>query len=256
MLKARWIFIKGRIPTVNDNIDLKSLSQMQSREEGEERKKFINVIKDDPYSLLSKEQIEYFERMCAAISDNINPHGTFTVDGDLNNLIPFFLKFLGEGVLNDTGVWFLLKLIDNKYVWMGVEYYLKKILSVLLEYRGEQSFQVGVKIAQLVDRFSDKYPMLRDIYIGYKDNSYSTILKKIPFELHLGIPLEVDDRILMRCKEDSESGDSIAILCMQALLSYSSQLKLFREFLMKKMNTYVYWHPCAELKNDPYLRMF
>jgi hypothetical protein len=25
---------------------------------------------------------------------------------------------------------------------------------------------------------------------------------------------------------------------------------------MVKMNTYVYWHPCAELKNDPYLRMF
>jgi len=32
---------------------------------------------------------------------------------------------------------------------------------------------------------------------------------------------------------------------MQALLSYASQLRIFREYLVKKMNTYVYWHPCA-----------
>jgi histone H3/H4 len=245
-LEGRWIFIKGKIPTLNENVGLKSLTQMASREqEGEERKKFVNVIKDDPYSLLSKEQIDYFDKMCVAISDNINPQGSFTVEGDLNNLLPFFLKFLGEGELNDTGACFLLKLIDNKYIWLGIEYYLKKILSLLLLYRGEQSFQVGAKIAQLVDRFSDKYPMLRDIFINYQDDSYSTILKKIPFELQLGIALEVDERILQRCKNDSERGDKMAILCMEALLSYSSQLKLFREFLMKKMNTYVYWHPCA-----------
>lgn len=127
--------------------------------------------------------------MCNAISNNINPEGNFTVEGDLNNLLPFFLKFLGESTLNQTSINFLLKLIDNKYVWMGVEYYLKKILSILLAYRGEYSFEVGVKIAQLVERFSDKYPILRDIYLNYKDDSYSTILKKIPFELHLGIPL-------------------------------------------------------------------
>jgi hypothetical protein len=194
--------------------------------------------------------------MCSAISQNINPEGKFTVDGDLNNLLPFFLKFLGEYELNQTGICFLLKLIDNKKVWAGVEYYLKKILNILLAYKGEYSFEVGTKIAQLVDRFSDKYPILRDIYVDYKDDSYSTILKKIPFELQLGIPLEVDEKVLGRCKEDSERNDKIAILCMKALLSHSSQLKLFREYLMVKMNTYVYWHPCAELKNDPYLRMF
>jgi hypothetical protein len=48
----------------------------------------------------------------------------------------------------------------------------------------------------------------------------------------------------------------MAILCMESLLAYASRLKIFREFLVSKMNTYVYWHPCAELKNDPYLRMF
>lgn len=42
---------------------------------------------------------------------NVNPKGTFTLDGDLNSLLPFFLKFLGETPLNETGVWFLMKLI-------------------------------------------------------------------------------------------------------------------------------------------------
>lgn len=152
--------------------------------------------------------------MCAAIAQNVNPQGTFTVDGDLNNLVPFFLKFLGQGDLNDTGVCFLLKLIDNKYVWKGIEFYLKKMLSLLLAYRGYHSFSVGAKIAQLVDRFSDKYPLLRDIFINYKDKSYSTILKMIPFELYLGIPLEIDDQILQQCKVDSENDDRLAIKCM------------------------------------------
>ncbi len=87
-------------------------------------------------------------------------------------------------------------------------------MSLLLSYRGIHSFQVGVKIAQLTDRFSDKYPLMRDVYLNYNDNSYSTILKKIPFELHLGIPLDVEDNILSKCKDDAEHGDHIAVLCM------------------------------------------
>jgi hypothetical protein len=78
--------------------------------------------------------------MCFAINQDNNSQGNFTVDGDLNNLLPFFLKFLGEREINETGICFLLKLIDNRYVWLGVEYYLKKILSILLAYKGESSF--------------------------------------------------------------------------------------------------------------------
>jgi hypothetical protein len=78
--------------------------------------------------------------MCSAINHDNNSQGNFTVDGDLNNLLPFFLKFLGEREINETGICFLLKLIDNRYVWLGVEYYLKKILSILLAYKGESSF--------------------------------------------------------------------------------------------------------------------
>jgi len=70
-----------------------------------------------------------------------------------------------------------------------LEYNLKKILNILIAYKGRQSYEVGVKIAQLVDRFCDKYPILRDLYVGYEDQSYSTLLKKIPFELQLGIPV-------------------------------------------------------------------
>ncbi len=42
-----------------------------------------------------------------------------------------------------------------------------------------------------------------DIYENYPDRSYSTLLKKIPFELQLGIPLEIDEREMAKCKEDA-----------------------------------------------------
>lgn len=132
--------MKGKIPTLEKNIKLRSMGQAAREQEGEERKKFINVIKDNPYSLLTKEQIEYFEKMCAAIAQNVNPEGRFTVEGDLNNLLPFFLKFLSQADLNDTAVSFLLKLIDNRHIWAGIEYCLSRVLSLLLAYRGEHSF--------------------------------------------------------------------------------------------------------------------
>ena len=47
-------------------------------------------------------------------------------------------------------------------------------------------------MAQLVERFYDKYPKLRDIYVG-SPNTYSNILKKIPFEIILGIPMQMED---------------------------------------------------------------
>jgi hypothetical protein len=83
--------------------------------------------------------------------------------------MPFFLKFLAEAELNETGISFLIKLIDSKYIWKGIEFHLNKILSLLLAYKGQKSYEVGVKLSQLVNSFSDKYPILRDIFIGYDD---------------------------------------------------------------------------------------
>lgn len=59
-----------------------------------------------------------------------------------------------------------------------------------------------------------------------------------------------------KCKSDAEGNDPMAVLCLRALLEYAGQLSLFRGWLAKRMGTYVYWHPCPELKEDPYLRMF
>lgn len=128
-------------------------------------------------------------------------------------------------------------------------------MNLLLTYKGPQSFKVGEKIAQIVDSLSEKYPVLRDIYEGYEDNSYSTILKKIPFELELGVPLNIDEGMLEQCKVDSENNDQMAILCLKALLNYSSQLTVLKKLLARK-NTFIYWHPCPELKRDSYLSMY
>jgi hypothetical protein len=40
--------------------------------------------------------------------------------------------------------------LENKYIWKAVEFGAVKSLNLLLAYKGPQSFQVGVKIAQIV----------------------------------------------------------------------------------------------------------
>lgn len=46
-----------------------------------------------------------------------------------------------------------MKLIENRYIWPGIEFSLKKILILLLGYRGEYSFEVGTKLADLIEHF-------------------------------------------------------------------------------------------------------
>jgi hypothetical protein len=102
--------------------------------------------------------------------------------------MPFLLKLLTDNDLNETGMSFFLRLLSNKYIWKGIEYFATKILHILLSYKGPQSFEAGVKIAQIVEELHHKYVALRDIYTDYEDDSYSTILKKIPFEIYVGVP--------------------------------------------------------------------
>jgi hypothetical protein len=58
-----------------------------------------------------------------------------------------------------------LKLLENREIWKAVEFGAVKSLNLLLAYKGPQAFQAGVKIAQIVESLSDKYPILRDIYV-------------------------------------------------------------------------------------------
>lgn len=69
-------------------------------------------------------------------------------------------------------------------------------MHILLAYKGPQAFEAGVKIAQIVDELRHKYPMLNDIYVDYDDESYSTVLKKIPFEIYVGVAFQIDEQLL------------------------------------------------------------
>ena len=57
-LEGRWVLLQGRVPRTNENQHLRSLSEMQSRreEQRQQKSKVINVIRDQPLSLLTKEQ--------------------------------------------------------------------------------------------------------------------------------------------------------------------------------------------------------
>jgi hypothetical protein len=104
-----------------------------------------------------------------------------------------------------------------------------------------------------VDRFADKYSILLDMYNGYEEGSYSTFLKKIAFQLRLGVPFSINEHFLSKLQEDSNANEPLAAICLRTLLAYSSRLPQVRELIFKKKGTCVYWMPCAELKQDPYL---
>jgi hypothetical protein len=164
-LKGTWIYIKGKIPKINENLNLKSLQELKNKKihENEEKKKLMNIIKDDPESLLSKEQIEYFYKVKNLIKSK-NPIGNIEVEGDILNLLPFLLKYIIHEELNENSIHFVLKMLENKYVWRNMDTFLKQTLVILLAYKGPSSFEVGIKIGELTLKFEDKYKVLYDIF--------------------------------------------------------------------------------------------
>ncbi len=104
--------------------------------------------------------------MAHAIYSDLTPPGGFVIEGNIGRLLPFFLAFIGSEV-NDAGVLFLLRAVDSKYLQGSLELHLRRVLAILLAYKGPLAFTVGQAIAQLAQRFSEKYPILLDLYEGY-----------------------------------------------------------------------------------------
>jgi hypothetical protein len=82
-------------------------------------------------------------------------------------------------------------MLENRYVWKNMDTFLKQTLVILLAYKGPSSFEVGIKIGELTLKFEDKYKVLYDIFEGNVDNCYSTIIKRIAFELVVGVPVQI-----------------------------------------------------------------
>lgn len=62
-LKARWVYLDGKIPRINENNMLKAKSEIitiREKELGEKHKKF-NVIMDQPESMLTGYELDYFK---------------------------------------------------------------------------------------------------------------------------------------------------------------------------------------------------
>jgi hypothetical protein len=150
-LRGQWVFLHGKVPSTPDNANLKTLAQLTSarEHEAEEKKKLFNIIRDEGISLLTKEEADYFRRTAQAIYADAVPAGGFTVEGNIGRLLPFFLAFIGAEI-NDAGVLFLLKTLESKYVEESLEYSLKRILAILMAYKGALAFTVGEVIAALV----------------------------------------------------------------------------------------------------------
>jgi hypothetical protein len=253
-LRGQWVYLNGKVPSTPDNAGLKTLAQLTSarEHEAEEKKKLFNIIRDESISMLTREEADYFRRAAQAIYADAVPAAGFAIEGNIARLLPFFLAFIGSEV-NDAGVQFLLRALQSKYVEDCLEFSLKRVLAILLAYKGSLAFTVGEAIAELVDRFADKYPVLLDLYDGYEEGSYSTFLKKIAFQLRLGVPFAIEDHFLTKLQRDSNANEPLAAICMRTLLAHAGSLPQLRELIFRRNGTVMYWMPCAELKQDPYL---
>lgn len=95
----------------------------------------------------------------------------------------------------------LLALLDSSLHQRNIDYYLKKVLALLLAYRGPKAFRVGLKIAELVEQYQEKYPILRDIYEqrplnDHEDSDYlcSELMRRVAFEVQLGVATHLDPK--------------------------------------------------------------
>ena len=219
-IKGRWIYINGKIPKTNENSTLRSLSDMRNivQHQEEEKKKKFNIIRDKPISLLTKEQEDYYAQITAELLNPGPPTNPAILkpEGNIGSLLPFLMKFLINIGANDKNMEFFLNLLENKFIVPNLESNLNQILPFLLSYAGELSFSVGLKIGSITNTFSYKYPTLVDIFNrdekelseriykkleqGELVRIYSTVLKRIAFELTAGVPVVLSKEFLTRCK--------------------------------------------------------
>lgn len=63
----------------------------------------------------------------------------------------------------------------------------------------------------------------------------------------------MDPAFLTKCHEDADANEPLAAICLRTLMTYSSRLPQLRKMLFKMNGTVLYWMPCAEMRQDPYL---
>lgn len=273
-LRGRYIYINKKIPKTNENHQLKSLEDIKQikMHQDEEKKKNFNIIRDEPQSQLTKEEIDYYNEIVGYLTNNVGTNVSngkdienetsesgndfdIEVKGCIVNILPLILKFIINLGVNENSIKFILKAIENKYVWSSLEYNMHQILIVLMAYEGQRCFEVGSKIGQIVNRFGEKYPNLWDIFEEV-DDSYSNLTKKIGFELVTGIAIRLSYNKLKEIEEKSMQNNKEAGMCLKALLENWSSIRCLKEKRICEEYGYVYWYGCKELERDPYLSMY
>lgn len=120
------------------------------------------------------------------------------------------LNYFNSTEITEAKMIYFLKMLDNKYFQKSIEYYLHQILAYLWAYEGCSCFKVGLKIAELISRFSEKYSILfkfegrdkkeiKKLDMFERDTLYATTIKRIGVEFAIGLPADINDQLLELC---------------------------------------------------------
>lgn len=76
-MEGKWIYLSGRVPVSSQAEGVISLKVEEKVPSG--ARKLVKIIKEDPYSLLTPQEHQYYLSMCEALERNANPSGEFTL---------------------------------------------------------------------------------------------------------------------------------------------------------------------------------
>ena len=126
---------------------------------------------------------------------------------------------------------------------------MKRVLTLLLAYKGPHSFAVGETIAGLVRTYGGKYPVLWGVMDQQERPDYSFALKQIAFCLVLGLPVRLSPALLARCRAESHRNNKMAAIFLRAVVAHSRVLETLTEGVGSEMVSV----PGCGMEMDPYM---
>lgn len=104
--------------------------------------------------------------------------------------------------LKDTNFLFLIELLNNKHVSMVIEYHLHQFMKLLICYEGRYVWEAGLKLAQIIEKWGNKY---RNLYqeVSRTVKGYPQLIKYLALRVYFRRPIEPETQTLF---EDIEKG--------------------------------------------------
>lgn len=104
-MSGRWVYINGKVPRTEENIHIRRYKQIREQDQREEDNNKFSIIKDQPHSMLTAEEDEFYSCITSELSSGRVP----ALEGsNPNNIFPFIIAYLLQSEIRDNKIAFLI----------------------------------------------------------------------------------------------------------------------------------------------------